>query len=270
MNTIDYDDIIPQMKYFICRHCTPDWIMNKSYINFIDLTYIFDGKVTYTIDGVSYEAEKGDLVCIPRGSMRQARINPDNPMACYASNIWLFNLKGNQEVLPFPVVSKIGIRDDIMSMYHDLNMEWIHKKPGYNLKVCSIFLSILHCYFNILYFKAPYNSADQRIQTVTNYIYDNLGSRINVDDLASLIGLNTSYFGTLFNKTTGLSVKEYVNRIRIDNAENLLSSGEYSVNEAAHRSGFDDAFYFSRVFKKIKGYSPSKVALNVFLNKQEK
>ncbi len=205
MNKVDYRDIVPQMKYFICRHCTSDWIMNEAPINFIDLTYIFDGKVTYTVNGVSYKAEKGDLVCIPKGSIRKAEIDPDDPMACYASNIWLFNLEGQHVGLPFPVISKIGIRDDILSMHHDLNMEWIHKKPGYTLKVCSIFLSILHCYFNILYYKVPYSSYDRRIQAAIQYVYENLGSRIKVDDLASLVGLNTSYFGTLFIQTTGLT-----------------------------------------------------------------
>lgn len=253
------------MRYFICRYCTPHWVINKSIIQFLDLTYVFDGKVTYTINGTNYVAGKGDLICIPKGSVRYAETDPENLMACYASNIFLYDLKGKQVGLPFPILSNIGIRDDIMSMYHDLNIEWMHKKPGYALKVCSIFLNILHRYFTILYYKDPHENMDPRIRKIIRYIYENSSSRIAVDDLASLIGLNTSYFGALFSKTTGCPVKEYINRVRVDNAENLLSSGELSVSEAAHRSGFEDAFYFSKTFKKIKGYSPSKVVLNTFL-----
>lgn len=259
MYMTNYDEIIPQMKYFICRHCTPSWNMNESTINFIDLTYIFEGKVGYTVNGVPYKAGKGNLICIPRGSLRRAEIDPKNPMACYASNIWLLDYRGEHVSLPFPVLSHIGIRDDIMSMYHELNMEWTNKRPGYILKVCSLLLGILHCYFNILYYKYPDENFDSRIQTAIKHIYDNFKSQIKVDDLASMVGLNASYFGTLFRKETGYTVKQYINRIRIDNAANLLANGEFSVNEAAQRSGFNDPFYFSKLFKRYKGYSPSKV-----------
>ena len=54
-------------------------------------------------------------------------------------------------------------------------------------------------------------------------------------------------------------MKEYLNQIRINNAENMIASGEFRVYEAATKCGFDDIFYFSRVFKSIKGYAPSKV-----------
>lgn len=264
MKRTDYGEIVPDLRYFICRYCTPKWTMNDSIINFVDLTYIFDGKVTYSINGVPYEAEKGDLICIPRKSLRHAEINPGNPMACYASNFWLTDLKGEQIDLPFPVLSKIGIREDIMSMYHNLNIEWLHKKPGYAMKVRSLFLSILHRYFCILYYKDSYENIDPRIQKVIRYIYENNKSHITVDDLASLVGLNTSYFGTLFRKSTGYTVKEFINHIRINNAENLLSNGDLSLREAALRSGFEDPFYFSKVFKRIKGYSPSKVVISTY------
>ena len=267
MDRMDYDEIVPQMKYFICRHCSPSWVMNESVIDFIDLTYLFEGRATYTINGIAYEAEKGDLICAPRGSVRYAEIDPNNPMSCYASNIWLVNIQGSPMDLPFPVHSKLGICDDIMSMYHELNREWINKKSGYSLKVCSLLMGILHRYFSLLYYKNNGSSYDPRIQTVIKYMYNNIEASISVDDLAGLVGLNASYFGTLFSKTTGFSVKEYINRIKIDNAENLISSGEFSVSEAARRSGFNDMFYFSKIFKKIRGYSPSKVVLNMFVNK---
>ncbi len=261
MSSTDFDSIIPDMKYFICRYCTPSWFMHDSIIDFVDMTYIFEGRVTYTINGIPYEAEKGDLFCIPRKSLRHAEIDPDNPMAAYASNLWLFDLNGKDVSLPFPIHNKIGIHDDLLSLYQELNFEWTQKKPGYAMKVRGIFLNILHKYFRILYYKDTAENVDIHIKKALRKINECYYTTINVEGLAKTVDLNPSYFGTLFKKHTGSSVKEYVNRIRISNAENMLASGEFSIAEAAYKCGFEDNFYFSKVFKKIKGYPPSKVKM---------
>ncbi|MNG23858.1 HTH-type transcriptional activator RhaS [compost metagenome] len=59
----------------------------------------------------------------------------------------------------------------------------------------------------------------------------------------------------------GASVKEYINRMKINNAENILLSGEFSVKEAAYKCGFEDIYYFSKLFKKIKGFPPSRILI---------
>lgn len=261
MASADYDGIIPDMKYFICRYCTPNWSMSDSIIDFVDLTYIFEGKVTYRVNGIPYEAEKGDLICIPRNSRRRAEIDPDRPMAAYASNLWLEHLNGKPISLPFPIHSKIGIHDDLISLYQELNFEWMQKKPGYAIKVRAIFLSILHKYLQLFVYKDTSENADIHIKKALRFIHESYSTPIQVKDLAHLAGLNPSYFGTLFKKHTGTSVNAYINRVRINNAENMLASGEFSIAETAYKCGYEDAFYFSKVFKKMKGYSPSQVKL---------
>jgi AraC-like DNA-binding protein len=116
--------------------------------------------------------------------------------------------------------------------------------------VRSIFLKILHKYFSLLYYKDPLNDVSPYVKKAIRFICDNYKTNIEVSDLASTIGLNPSYFGTLFKTATGLPVKEYINRVRIDTAENMLSSGEFSIKETANRCGFEDSFYFRRYIKK--------------------
>lgn len=264
MNDINCDDIVPQLGYFICRYCSSNWIMHDSTINFIDLTYIFEGNVTYFINGKPFKAEKGDLICIPNGSLRHAEINPEQPMSCYAANFHLYNPCRTEITLPFPVLSKIEVQKELMILYQELNTHWVQKKAGYQMKVRSIFLDILYHYYKILCYKDPIENIDPRIQNVVRFIYNNYHFPIEVDDLALLAGLNSSYFGLLFKKVMGISVKEFINCVRIDNAENMLSSGQFSIKEVATICGFDDYYYFSKVFKSVKGYPPSKVALYIY------
>ena len=122
---IDYDEIIPQLGYFIKRHCTPSWAIDEAVIDFVDLTYIIEGSARYSINGKLYEVEKGDLICIPKNHRRQSVCNPNNLMASYAANFQVCNLVGEDASLPFPLVSKIGIRSELLSWYQELNAEWL-------------------------------------------------------------------------------------------------------------------------------------------------
>jgi len=261
---LSYDDIFPQIGYFIYRRATPNWVIEDSIIDFWDLTYILDGRATYVINNKAYAVEKGDLLCIPKNSRRYAVTDIHHPITSYATNFQLYSFKGEDVTLPFPLISRININDDLLSTYHELNIEWLQKNAGYKIKVRALFLNILHYYFSLLYYKNSTEPLDPRIKKSTDYINANFTNHINVIELAEKVGLNPIYFGTLFKKSTGLTTKEYLNQIRINNAENMIASGEFLVQEAASKCGFDDIFYFSKVFKCIKGYSPSKV--KKFLN----
>jgi AraC-like DNA-binding protein len=256
---IEYEEMVPQMGYFISRSCMPNWAIGETIIDFIDLTYIVEGKATYVIDGQPYEIEKGDLLCIPKNSRRAAITDSNHLMVNFAANFQFFDLKGKDVKLPFPVVSKVGVHDELISLYKELSVEWLRKDPGYKMKVQSIFLSILHRYFSMIYYKSFSEPIDSRIQKALTYIHDHYVNTITLDDLANLTGLNPIYFGNLFKKYMGVSVKRYINQVRINQSENMLLSGEFLVSEVALKCGFEDMFYYSKVFKQVKGFSPSKI-----------
>ncbi|NLN65168.1 MAG: helix-turn-helix transcriptional regulator [Clostridiaceae bacterium] len=256
-----FDSLVPEMKYFIFRNSSSYWKIVEATIDFVDITYVLGGKSVYYVNGVPYHVESGDLICIPRNSLRYAITDPENPMVAYASNFILFNLEGEKTTLPFPILSKIGEREDLLALYKELDFEWTRKKPGYGMKVRALFLAILHKYFSILYYKDSTETMDIRIKKAIRHIHDFYHTPMCVKDLADMVNLNPSYFGNLFKKHTGYSVNEYINYIRISNAENMLISQEFRISDVARRCGFEDNFYFSRVFKKIKGYPPSRINL---------
>ena len=75
---------------------------------------------------------------------------------------------------------------------------------------------------------------------------------------AELCGISESYFHMLFKKWSGLSPVDYRNRLRISHAKSILQNSSMSVGEVSAAVGFDDRFYFSRVFKALTGVSPQK------------
>lgn len=261
MNTVatNYDYLFPDIGYVISRQCTKDWTIENTSTNFIDLTYIYEGEASYTIDGKTYHVSTGDLICIPKNSWRFATTNPKNPMKCYPVNFQLYDFDKNEISLPFPVVSHIGLIDPLIYHYNELNLVWVEKKPGYILACRGIFTSILYHLLSILYYKNNAATIDFRIKRALNYIAEHSSDKLTVDELSSIVDLNPVYFGTLFKENMGCSVKKYINTLKVNNAENLLLSGDFTVSEAAFKCGFDDIFYFSKLFKSIKGYPPSQV-----------
>ncbi|MCM3135726.1 AraC family transcriptional regulator [Paenibacillus polysaccharolyticus] len=259
---MDYKEINPQIDYFINRRSTPNWMIEDATTNFIDLTYFTNGKALYQVNDEYVEVNQGDLICIPQDSRRSATTDANNPIESFAVNFQLYDIKGNHVELPFPLVSHIGFSEELLSLYNELTLVWLKKVPGFEIKARALLLMILHQYFNRFYYRVHVQNVDSRIQKSITYILNNLHHPIKVDELAHIAGVTTAYYGTLFKKYTGSSVKEYINKMKISNAENILLSGEFSVRDAAYKCGFEDTFYFSKLFKKIKGYPPSKILLD--------
>lgn len=91
-----------------------------------------------------------------------------------------------------------------------------------------------------------------------DYIYENIGKRITLSDLAEVAGLNESYLSRLFKKETSETVTDYILRKKIETAENMLKYSSYSPSEIAFMLGFPTQSYFTSVFKKISGETPKK------------
>lgn len=82
---------------------------------------------------------------------------------------------------------------------------------------------------------------------------------LKIGELHRLCGISDTYFRKLFAACLGQSPKKYVAERRITQAKAVIDSGEYnSIAEVAQLTGFDDALYFSKVFKKKYGYPPSE------------
>lgn len=255
----NHDDASPVMDYFVVRKCTSSWEIEESVTHFIDLTYVIDGTARYFIDNVEYNPVAGDLLCIPKGSLRRAESVPSDLMECVSANFTLSSLSGEEMTLPFPIITNIGYHADIIALHKDLGVEWLMRAPGFNLKVRALLLLILNRYFELIVFKTDSVMMDKRIKRATRYIAEHYNEPLTIQQLAEMSGLNRVYFGNLFKESTGMSFRRYLTSIRLNHAEDMLRSGEFNIGEVAERCGFPDIYYFSRVFKENRGISPSKL-----------
>lgn len=90
------------------------------------------------------------------------------------------------------------------------------------------------------------------------YIENNYSSNINMKDVAESINLSSHYFSRLFKKESGYTFLEYLTKTRLNKAKQLLHDPSLTITEIAQRIGYDDACYFSRLFKKHETISPKE------------
>ncbi|HEX2927529.1 MAG TPA: helix-turn-helix transcriptional regulator, partial [Ruminiclostridium sp.] len=101
-------------------------------------------------------------------------------------------------------------------------------------------------------------STSLKVEKVIQHMYENMCSKITITELSEMVNLSPAYLSKAFRETTEYSVIEYFNKIKIDKAKELLIEGDKKVKQVAESVGFKDEFYFSRIFKKIEGVSPSE------------
>lgn len=92
---------------------------------------------------------------------------------------------------------------------------------------------------------------------VRNYLDENYKKKIVLDDLAQKFNINKYYLTRIFKEQFGTSIINYILGIRITEAKNLLRFSNLSIEEIGLQCGIGDAYYFSRVFKRIEGMNAS-------------
>ncbi len=89
-----------------------------------------------------------------------------------------------------------------------------------------------------------------------NYMLENLKKKLTLSQLANEVHLSDSYFSRMFLSRTGFPPIEYFNQLKIQQSCRLLDNKELSIAHVAGEVGFEDQFYFSRIFKKVMNQSP--------------
>jgi AraC-like DNA-binding protein len=102
------------------------------------------------------------------------------------------------------------------------------------------------------------NIKDDVVKKALEYIEINYYHHIDVDLLCQHVNYSRSYFSRLFKKEVGITIPEYINKVRVQRAKFLLKNTDLNINEVAKSVGYDDPFYFSRIFKRVTDNSPMR------------
>ena len=104
---------------------------------------------------------------------------------------------------------------------------------------------------------------DERLLKVIDYVKENVGKVIEIETLANMVCLTKSHLERLFREKLGTSPLQFILRKKIQSAQRLLMTTNYSVKVIAHEVGFDDPSYFIRIFRQKIGFTPQDYRINL-------
>ncbi|MCD6121393.1 MAG: helix-turn-helix domain-containing protein [Spirochaetales bacterium] len=110
--------------------------------------------------------------------------------------------------------------------------------------------------------------SERIINRAKEYIEKNYSEHLTVEDIARTVFISPSYFKHLFKKISGYSFKDYLSRIRLDKAKELLLNSDMSITNIAYEVGYQDSNYFSTLFKKAEGVTPSEYRSTTFIGER--
>ena len=104
--------------------------------------------------------------------------------------------------------------------------------------------------------KKEIKKANKYVEKAKKFIQNNYQQKITLEDVAAHVHLHSSYLGSIFKRDAGITVIEYLNIVRVDQAKSLLLNTKHPIGKIGAMCGIPDPRYFCRVFRKIVNESP--------------
>lgn len=195
----------------------------------------------------------GDILYMPKGA--------DYHIDCKEERILVIHFDTDETASPSMKHFRPESPQQFERMFRSLLEVWQQKHPGYYFEAVSRFYHLIYELDRII---APESSSDyEKIRAATEYLHANFTDPdLDVQTLCRKAFMSDTYFRRLFRKYYETTPLKYLNALRIDQARILLRDLDCSVAEAANQSGFSDPKYFSTVFRKLTGVSPSEYRKN--------
>jgi AraC family transcriptional regulator, transcriptional activator for feuABC-ybbA operon len=276
---------IPYVSFVINRPRFTRWKVQERTIEDHELVLIADGHGVLRVGGEALPCAKGTLLYLHYDQWHSLEADPGSTINFYSVHFsfllarhsheswtycedinyylknekrtgqnWSFNR--NPGLLPFDSTMSVENYAKVEDLYIQLNRAYHEKEAGYPLKLSILCQELIYevCRQSLLPADRKINM--MRLEQTVEYIDRHYAQRIRLKDLCACAHLSESNLIKLFKQNLGKTPVEYINRVRVNKAKELLLYTSRCIKEIAYRTGFADEFYFSRVFKKMEGKSP--------------
>jgi AraC-like DNA-binding protein len=228
-----------------------------------ELIYIISGEFSYSDEDNSIILQKNDILIIEPGVYHKLKVISkveQSGFSCihFEFQKGLSSLKNQYRVIDkFPLVVNADYDPEIIRLFKKCNYLYegndSFREEIINLTLKEILLRMKTCITTNSNPNKP-----NKLKEIIIYISENIEEKLSRQILAKKFSISPGYLSYLFRENLDITVSDYINQIKIKAAFELLTQRGLRVNEVADKLGYCDQFYFSKIFKKIMGYSPSK------------
>ncbi|WP_449536519.1 helix-turn-helix domain-containing protein [Ferdinandcohnia sp. Marseille-Q9671] len=254
------------------KRCKPDWYKPFREQPHFSLWFITKGSGEVTVDGTKHKLKPGKLVIFTPGMICEKKTSQSNPLEFYFVRFtyavafedkekWYFETPENTT---FPLrgvfsITNTGNMIHLLDQIHHLSKR---RGPTVAIQRKLHFQELLLMILQDFRSQKIAGDSTMAIETTIEYMVNNYHNHMTLSDLAQMAGLSTSHYARLFKKYVGYSPIDYLTHVRIDRAKELLAISDFRIKEISQSVGYEDELYFSRIFKRIVGVSPTQFSDN--------
>ena len=214
------------------------------------LGYRIRGNSHFNFNGKEVFADTGSILYIPAG-VDFTRTSTIEELIVIRLDVHGANEK---EIQLYPP-EKAG---PFSKYFFEIERVWSSNSPGYQHKCTSILYKMLSEMAHFEFFH-PENKKEELIKKSLLYMGTHFSDpEITIDKIAAQSHVSTVYFRKIHGELFGCSPSKAISDMRIQKAKEFLQSGYFTVYEVAEKCGFENVKYFSTLFKKVTGVSPSE------------
>ncbi|WP_165920949.1 AraC family transcriptional regulator [Muricomes intestini] len=247
--------------------------------NFFEITYVDEGNARYEVNGHIYDVESGDVILFNNSESHKWEVLTEEvrlTVLMFSSDIisdgsrmldmdYLvpFLERGNNFENWIPGREKFT--KDIKALLDEISEEDWRGQAGNRLMIKADILKILTLLVRYyeransrIEFFAGKKDSVRRIEQAFTFIKKNYGKKITLEETAATVCMSPNYFSGYFKKTAGCSFQEYLTKIRMEKAKEMLHHSSDGILEIAQECGVSNTANFYRLYKKYYGIAPGE------------
>jgi AraC-like DNA-binding protein len=242
------------------------------YHDFYEIYYLVSGSRTYFIKDRTYTIHKGDLVFIDNYELHRTG-DTDNPeherILIYFDKEWLASLgPAYTDLLKSPfhrkehtLSLKLSDQTAMEQLLFTMVTEQEQKPLGWELHLQALLMQFMILCGRLAAEEpghAPenYHPLHRKMTEITGFINQNYKSNLTLTIISETFSISPSYFCRNFKEFSGFTFIEYLNTIRVREAQRLLRETKTKVIDISEQSGFESIAHFGRVYKQLTKQSP--------------
>lgn len=272
------NDKFPLQLYHQVTHTEKGLIFHNHWHDEAELFYVTEGEIDLVVDEVAFSAKEQTMVLIPPNIIHGAYLSKDKK-ACFSSIVF------HPDFISSKRIDKIQTTQLDPFLTNTFHASYILKIDDFtNVALKKAFQSFQECYhshhhyaelamkgylFQMLFFllkreredpkKLLTNSLnEERKKKILTFISDHYQDDMNLNDLAHVLSLSKEQFCRFFKQSFHTTPMHYLTQFRLNHATELLKNSHSPITTIALDVGFTSSNYFTVVFKKMTGMTPSE------------
>jgi AraC-like DNA-binding protein len=153
---------------------------------------------------------------------------------------------------------EVGLQNGLLAIYEKIFELVESQQPLYQIRASSLILTLIAEVLAHERKTLQHSISEGLVEKAKFFMEENIDHAVNVDDMAKVLGASASQLNAVFKSYTAMTPHQYLLSIKIRRAKELLESGALPVKQIALRLGFQDQYYFSRMFHEKTGIAPSR------------